>query len=162
MMNHLQLLTVFLTCIYALPLAAEENSQHAGSAESDSSEPYVSKSMAAAEFKDANNYKTLPPLIISIIKAGKVYGYLRLEIQLATKDGHSIEHLQPLYPILMDAYTTKLYSLICDRWIPDTPLPQESVLKIVQDVTDEITKEKIKSSNIKAYLKNFFFSSANK
>jgi hypothetical protein len=82
-----------------------------------------------AEPKDETNYKTLPPLIISIIKADKIYGYLRLELQLATKDGHSIEYLKPLYPILVDAYTTKLYSLIGDRWIPDHPLPQGNCMK---------------------------------
>ena len=153
MIIHLRLLTAFLVCECVLPLHAEESAH-------DSSEPYVSKAMA--ESKDENNYKTLPPLIISIIKADKIYGYLRLELQLATKDGHSIEYLKPLYPILMDAYTTKLYSLIGDRWIPDHPLPPESILKIVQDATDEITQQKLKNSNIKVYLKNFFFSPANK
>lgn len=146
MMIFLRLLVVFLVYGWAFPVHAEE--------------PYVSKSMA--ETKDENNYKTLLPIIISIIKADKIYGYLRLELQLATKDGHSIEPLKPLYPILMDAYTTKLYSLIGDRWIPDHPLPPESILKIVQDTTDEITQEKLKNTNIKVYLKNFFFSPANK
>ena len=137
------------------PLFAEEESapppaEHAESKESEGGSEKI------------NNSKTLPPLIITIIKSGKVYGYLRLEIQLATKDGESIEHFKPLYPILVDAYTTQLYALICDRWIPDQPLNQDSIAKIVQDLTTKITKERANSDNLRAYLKNFFFAPANK
>lgn len=159
MMMYLWLLTVFLVWKSAFPLHAEETS-HQQESTHDSSDLPASKAMA--ESKDENNYKTLPPLIISIVKEDKIYGYLRLELQLATKDGKAIEQLKPLYPILMDAYTTKLYSLIGDRWIPDHPLPPESILKIVQDATDKITQERLKNTNIKVYLKNFFFFPANK
>lgn len=108
----------------------------------------------------ASSYKTLQPIIISVIKSRKVYGQLRLEIQLTTKDGGPIEPFEPLYPILVDAYTTQLYSLICDRWIPDHPLNQENILKIVQDLTSKITKERANSDNLSAHLKNFFFAPA--
>ena len=121
-----------------------------------------SKSPSAKSTPQANNYHTLNPLVITIIKAGKVYGYLRLEIQLATKDDTPIAPYQPLFPLLIDAYTTSLYSLICDRWIPDQPLNPDSILKIIQDLTDKITKERVQNDNLRAYLKRFFFAPANK
>lgn len=112
--------------------------------------------------KDAQNFKTLDPMVISIIKSGKVYGYLRLEIQISTKDATPIEPFRPLFPILEDAYMSQLYSLIGDRWIPDQPLKQEVILQIIQDLTSKIVKEKSKSDNLIVFLKNFYFAPANK
>lgn len=158
-MNSLFQLIVGFFLLNTAALAEEEESAPEPVEVTESKESTESK---ASQEQGANNYKTLQPIIISIIKSGKVYGYLRLEIQLATTDGGPIEHLEPLYPILVDAYTTQLYSLICDRWIPDQPLNQESILKIIQDLTTKITKERANSDNLKAYLKNFFFAPANK
>lgn len=111
--------------------------------------------------QSGSNYHTLSPVIIPIVKTGKVYGYLRLEIQLATKDSTSIEPFKALYPALTDAYLSQLYSLIGDRWIPDQPLKQETILQILRNLTSKIIKEKTGSDNITVYLKNFFFTPAN-
>lgn len=119
-------------------------------------------SQATNDLKAVRNYQTLSPLIISIVKPGKVYGYLRLEIQLATKDGTSIEPYQDLHPFLIDAYMRQLYSLIGDRWIPGQPLSQETILQILRDITSKIVKENKKSDNVTVLLKSFFFTPANK
>lgn len=108
------------------------------------------------------NYKTLEPLIIPIIKSGKVYGYLRLEVQLATKDGSPVDAIKPIYPILRDRYYTNLYSLLCDRWLPDTPLNQDVILKLIRNITTAVVVEQTKEDNITAFLKGFYFTPTNK
>lgn len=121
-----------------------------------------SPAQQVSEPKDGQNFKTLDPIIIPIVKTGKVYGYLRLEIQLATKDDSSIEPFRLLFPILVDAYLSGLYSLIGDRWIPDQPLKQETISQVLRDLTSQVIKEKTKSDNVTVYLKNFFFVPTNK
>lgn len=108
------------------------------------------------------NQKALDPLLITIIKSSKAYGYLRLEIQLVTKDGTPITPYEPLFPILKDAYFAAVYSAVCDRWIPGQPLKPESLLKIIQKTTDTVTQQRLKNDNLQAFLKNFFFAPANK
>ncbi|WP_032112990.1 flagellar basal body-associated FliL family protein [Candidatus Paracaedibacter symbiosus] len=164
MMQFLQLfLSITLLSCPHIVMADEEGeaAEVTSPANGEEAPPMPTRAMMAGP-ADASNFKTLEPMIIPIIKASKVYGYLRLEIQLATKDGTSIETLKPLFPILFDAYMTQLYSLICDRWLPDQPLNQDAILKIARELTAKITTEKAKTDNLTVYFKNFFFAPANK
>lgn len=153
MRSFLQLLFWFLVGFSSLTSSC---------AESNDKQAIDSSSRTARNPENEKNYHTLAPLIIPIVKTGKVYGYLRLEIQLATKDSTSIEPFKGLSPLLVDAYLSQLYSLIGDRWIPDQPLNQETILQILQDLTSKIIKEKTGSENVRVYLKNFFFAPTNK
>lgn len=155
----LRILLCFVVSCLTFTFASSANEKEAEKEAEKAAEPLPSK--GTKELKDGNNYKTLDPLIIPIVKTGKVYGYLRLEIQLATKDGTSIEPFQTVFPILVDAYVSQLYSLIGDRWIPGQPLNQDTILQVIRDLTSKIVKEKTKSENVATYLKNFFFAPAN-
>lgn len=108
------------------------------------------------------HYSTLHPIVIPIIKAGKVYGYLRIEVQLETKDGSPIASIKPIFPILRDKYFTVLYGVLCDRWLPDTPLNQDTILELVKKATTSVLLERTKEDNLKVYFKNFYFTPANK
>lgn len=83
-------------------------------------------------------YMTVGNMVVPIVKREGVYAYVKLTIQIITKDGTSIEPYRPYKNRLYDAYFTDVYTILSDRWLPPKEPSKDSVQKRLSKRTDQI------------------------
>ena len=125
---------------------------------------FAASPVVAADDDDTNSKKSkaevpnpiehdLEPIIVPVIKNGKVMAYLRLTLKLVTKDKVAFQPFIGFLPRLRDAYFSDIFSAMCDQWLPyKDPVPA-TVLTRLQKITNSV----IKTEEIVVYITNFYF-----
>lgn len=83
-------------------------------------------------------YLNVGDMIVPIVKREGVYAYLKLKVQIMTKDGSTIEPFRPYKKRLIDAYFTDVYSVMSDRWLPPKEPTKEAIEKRLSAQTNRI------------------------
>lgn len=93
-------------------------------------------------------------IIVPVIKRNKVVAYMRIKIQILTKDGSPIDPYRDYKYILLDAYFTDIYQVMCDRWLMGSKAPtQEAIHKRLIKITNKV----VGSKKLKTIITNYYF-----
>lgn len=128
-----------------------------------------SQSMAAKKEKDSDNeseestqtddsilksYLDVGLIIVPVVKGDDVVAFARVKIQVVTTDNTTIDPYHKYKKILLDAYFSDLYHVLCDHWLDSGKDPsQESIKKRLSQVTDKI----VGPNKLKTYITNYYF-----
>ncbi|WP_010298929.1 hypothetical protein [Candidatus Odyssella thessalonicensis] len=97
-------------------------------------------------------YWEVPALIIPVVKGDQIYAYVRILVQVMTKDATAIAPYQKYQPILQDHYFKDIYGALCDQWLPGKEPNQATIEKRLQRVTDNI----VGAGKLVTYVVNFY------
>ena len=140
MTTSLKVLFFFLfLCLHSLPLYAEGAGEKKEDKEKDEEEEKPEKKEGTSvEDSIFRSYLNVGNMTIPVIKESKVYGYIKLKVQIMTKDGSTIEPFRAYKKRLIDAYFTDVYTVMSDRWLPPKEPTSEAILKRLSKQTDRI------------------------
>ena len=99
------------------------------------------------------SYLNVGDMTIPVIKQDGVVAYIKMRVQIMTKDGSSIEPHRPYKKRLYDAYFSDVYSSMSDRWLPSKEPTSEVIQKRLARQTDRI----VGSDKLQTILPMFYF-----
>jgi hypothetical protein len=98
-------------------------------------------------------YWEVPALIIPVVKGDQVYAYVRILVQVMTKDTTSIHAYKIYYPLIQDRFFRDIYGALCDQWLPGKEPNQDTIEKRLQRVLDNL----VGPDKLAVYIVNFYF-----
>ncbi len=98
-------------------------------------------------------YWEVPALIIPVVKGDQVYAYVRILVQVMTKNATSIYAYKIYYPLIQDRFFRDIYGALCDQWLPGKEPNQNTIEKRLQRVLDNL----IGPDKLAVYVVNFYF-----
>ncbi len=98
-------------------------------------------------------YIELKPFIIPVVKGDQIYAYVRVLVNVMTKDATSIFPFKPYEPLLRDRYFADVYGALCDQWLPGQEPNRDTVAKRLQRVTDHL----VGPDKLRVLITHFYF-----
>lgn len=149
--------SLFFLLISSVPLQAEGGGEKKDKDEDDSEK----KSKKEGENKEGSttedsvfrSYLNVGDMTVPVIKHDGVFAYIKMKVQIMTKDGSSIEPFRPYKKRLFDAHFSDVYSVMSDRWLPSKDPTSEAIQKRLAKQTDRI----VGSDKLLTILPMFYF-----
>ncbi len=143
-------------CVLSHPIHAEGGEEKKPEkAEKDEKEEESEKKHEGTNVENSvfRSYLDVGTMTIPIIKRDKVHAYIRMKVQIMTKDGSTIEPFRLYKKRLHDAYFSDIYGVMSDRWLP----PKEPTSQVIQKRLAKQTQRIVGSDQLLTILPTYYF-----
>jgi hypothetical protein len=141
--------SLFFICALSHPISAEGDEKKKSEKEDkEEKEEESGKKNGGTTVENSvfRSYLDVGTMTIPIIKRDKVHAYIRMKIQIMTKDGSYKKRLH-------DAYFSDIYGVMSDRWLP----PKEPTSEVIQKRLAKQTQRIVGSDQLLTILPTYYF-----